>query len=107
MQKVDEAILLIILRRMRRRRQLEEENERSRRRRFWVHPVMLQRLSVGYFTTMYTQLRMYPDKWYNFSRMSVPLFDDLLEKLRPRLSRMDTNMRSSVSPEERLLVTLR
>ncbi|XP_073471047.1 uncharacterized protein [Aquarana catesbeiana] len=104
MQKIDEAILLIVLRRQRRMRQ---EEERSSRRRFWVHPMVSNRFSTGYFGNIYSQLRSYPTKFFNFTRMSVPLFDDLLERLRPRLTRMDTVMRSSVSPEERMLVTLR
>lgn len=105
-QKIDEAILLIILQRIRRRRQLEEDR-RSRQRRFWTHPLISQRLSVGYFTQMYAELRIHPEKFYNFTRMSVTLFDDLLERFQPRLTRMDTVMRRSVLPEERLLVTLR
>lgn len=104
MQKIDEAILLIVLRRQRRMRQ---EEERSSRRQFWVHPMVSNRFSTGYFGNIYSQLRSYPTKFFNFTRMSVPLFDDLLERLRPRLTRMDTVMRSSVSPEERMLVTLR
>ncbi|XP_040193133.1 protein ALP1-like [Rana temporaria] len=104
LQKVDEAIILIALRRQRRR----QEEERSRRRhRYWVHPMVSHRVSTGYFHNLYSELRIYPNKFSNFTRMSVARFDDLLERLRPRLTRMDTAMRNSISPEERLLVTLR
>ncbi|XP_040195337.1 uncharacterized protein LOC120928303 [Rana temporaria] len=39
--------------------------------------------------------------------MTIPTFDYLLEKLHPRLYRTNTDMRRSVPPEERLLITLR
>ncbi|XP_040203820.1 uncharacterized protein LOC120935825 isoform X2 [Rana temporaria] len=101
LQKVDEAIILIALRR-------RQEEERSRRRhQYWVHPMVSHRVSTGYFHNLYSELRIYPNKCINFTRMSVARFDDLLERLRPRLTRMDTAMHNSVSPEERLLVTLR
>ncbi|XP_040214550.1 uncharacterized protein LOC120944863 [Rana temporaria] len=103
--KIDEAIILIALRRQRRRRQQEERSRRQHQ--YWVHPMVSHRVSTGHFCNLYSELRSYPTKFMNFTRMSVPRFDDLLERLRPRLTRMDTVMRNSVSPEERLLVTLR
>lgn len=87
-QKIDGAILLIVLQRLRRRRQQKEEISSSHCH-FWMHPIVSQHLSLGYFTNLYAQLHMHPAKLLNFTRMSIPAFDDLLERLRPRLARMD------------------
>ncbi|XP_040207240.1 protein SLX4IP isoform X1 [Rana temporaria] len=81
--------------------------EKKRRRLYWVHPLISQRLSKGHFHTVYLELRKYPKKFHEYARMSVTTFDELLEVVRPQLTRASTNMRASISPEERLLVTLR
>ena len=40
-------------------------------------------------------------------RMTVAKFDTLLEKVEPVLQRQWTNMREPISPEQKLLLTLR
>lgn len=79
----------------------------SARRRYWTHPMLLKRPTEGFFALQYADLQRFPQKFFNFTRMSVPTFDFLLEKLHPRLERMNTDMRRCVPPEERLLLTLR
>lgn len=101
---IEEALLLLLLRRIRRRRQLEEKRANHQYR---VQRLLSQHSSAQYFTTMYGELRKYPDKFFGVTRMSIGTFDDLLERLRPRFSCMDTQLRMSVSPEQHLLVTLR
>ncbi|KAM9330606.1 uncharacterized protein PAF06_015843 [Gastrophryne carolinensis] len=90
-----------------RRRRKALEQKRKRRRRYWVHPLISQRLSIGHFSLLFRDLRKDPDKFFSYTRMSVETFDALLDVLRPRLMRMTTNMRKSITPEERLIVTLR
>ena len=40
-------------------------------------------------------------------RMDISLFDELLEKVKPHLTKKDTNMRDSISAHDKLCVTLR
>ncbi|KAL4085039.1 hypothetical protein QTP88_027877 [Uroleucon formosanum] len=46
-------------------------------------------------------------KFFNYFRMSIPTFDDLLRRVEINLTRQDTNMRASISPEEKLSICLR
>ncbi|XP_066455030.1 uncharacterized protein [Eleutherodactylus coqui] len=85
----------------------EEEEPPRKKRRYWVHPLVSQRYEKGHFQALYTDLRTHPEKFASFTRMSVEAFDKLLEQLRSGLSFQNTNMRKSISPEERLLITLR
>ncbi|XP_077334540.1 uncharacterized protein LOC143975855 [Lithobates pipiens] len=98
------AMLILLMMRMKTRRAIQS---RRRPRRYWVHPLTSQRLSIGYFALMFGELRTHGDKFHNYTRMSVACFDELLVLVRGHLTRTTTNMRRSISPEERLLLTLR
>ena len=76
-------------------------------RDFWVHPINKDRHLKGEFFTLYKDLREYPDKFFRWYRMSIEQFDYILEKLRPVLQKDNNNYRDSISPEERLAITLR
>ena len=74
----------------------------------WVHPLVSSRPSEGAFTLVFEGLRRDPDKFFNFFRMTVSAFDELLcTYLGEKLLKMDTNMRKAISPPEKLAVTLR
>ena len=45
--------------------------------------------------------------FYNFFRLDEQLFDLLLTKVTPAIRRCDTHLRCSISPRDRLAVTLR
>ncbi|XP_063812585.1 uncharacterized protein LOC135050225 isoform X2 [Pseudophryne corroboree] len=82
-------------------------SKRKKRRRetvrnYWVHPLTSQRFSKGQFHLRYGDLRTCPKRFFNYFKMSVGTFDELLEHLRPALIRSDTKMRLAISPEERL-----
>jgi hypothetical protein len=53
-------------------------------RRFWVHPLTTERLLKGQFHKIYENLRAHPNKFYNYYRMSVNSFDELLKLVGPR-----------------------
>lgn len=80
-KKLEKILMLILLQRVRKR----ELDEKSRVCHYCTHPVTSQCLSSGYFTNMYVELRNNPDKFFNFTRMSLGLVD-LLEQLRPLLT---------------------
>lgn len=83
------------------------EEERKRNRKYWVHPINTLRLEIGQFHTLYMQLRDYPDKAFEYYRMSIQSFDVLLNLTKDCITKQDTKLRMAISPEERLTVTLR
>ncbi|XP_044142903.1 putative nuclease HARBI1 [Bufo gargarizans] len=103
----EEVLLHWLISRRWGQRSIPLDDEPSRRRRLWVHPIVSQRYRKGHFHTFYADLRQHPEKFFAFCRMSVSTFDCLLSSLRTALTFMDTNMRRSITPEERLIVTLR
>lgn len=86
---------------------LRKEPKQRRRHRYWVHPLTDQRHLKGYFCKMYNDVRQYPDKFFNYYRMSIGTYDKLLQAVGQYLKHEDTTFRMAISPEERLSVTLR
>ncbi|XP_040208470.1 protein ALP1-like [Rana temporaria] len=97
----------VLLWRSQARRIRDAERRRQRRRRYWIHPITASRMTHGVHSTLYVELRQHPDKFASYLRMSVSTFDDLLARISERIRRQDTHLRRSISPEERLIVTLR
>ena len=86
---------------------IKSRKQRKKKRRFWVHPLLQDRSSKGIFCLLFNDLRKHEEKFFNFTRMSIASFDEPVLHLKDGLRGMDTNMRDSISPEEKLLVTLR
>lgn len=55
-----------------------------RRRQFWIHPILLDRSQAGQFHTLYMKLREDGEKFFTYTRMTVPTFDKLLDLLEQR-----------------------
>jgi hypothetical protein len=48
----------------------EERNKKtSRQRRWWTHPTLSHRLSIGNFYTFFKNHRIYPEKFFQYYRM--------------------------------------
>ena len=77
------------------------------RRMMLVHPINELRLEKGEFYTLYPDLHHFPPKFFNMYRMSVPKFDAWLTKLVPKLEKKWTIMCEPLSPEQKLVITLR
>jgi hypothetical protein len=76
-------------------------------RNVWVESVLSNRLTSGIFHSMFSAHRDNPHKFFSYYRMSVNSFDELLSIIRQRIKKQDTNMRKSITPAERLAVTLK
>ena len=76
-------------------------------REIWVHPLNLDREEKGEFYTLYPDLRNFQKEFFAMYRMNPAKFDELLKILEPRLRRTNTNMRKAISPEQKLVITLR
>ena len=62
----------------------------------------------GEFYTLVQELRRVdPQGFQTYFRMSPVIFDEVLEKLRGKLTKVPTNFREPIPPEERLAVALR
>ena len=71
----------------------------------WVHPINEMHSDKGEFYVLYPDLQYFPPKFFNMYRMSVPKFD--APKVAPKLQRKWTIMREPLSPEQKLVITLR
>lgn len=82
-------------------------NPPGNKRRFWIHQFIVDREDSGRFFDFYSKIRMYPETFFEYYRMSITSFDELLMKLRESLTKQITTFRIPISAEERLTVTLR
>ncbi|XP_068099171.1 uncharacterized protein [Hyperolius riggenbachi] len=98
-QRVLLALALLLLLMLERRQRAE--------RRYWVHPRLMQRRERGHFATLYPELLQNPEQFFDYCRMTIPVFNALLDMVRAYLRRTDTRMRQAICPEQRLLLTLR
>ncbi|XP_069588866.1 uncharacterized protein [Ranitomeya imitator] len=80
---------------------------RLRRRRALIHRITARRMTRGVCSTLYMELRGNPEKFFNCVRMKSENFDILAERVGDLIHSNDTYCRFSISPAERLMVTLR
>lgn len=80
--------------------------ERKRRRRYWVHPILTERSRLGEFHHLHTSLKEDKIKFSEYYRMSEETFNYILNKIWHSIERF-SNFRETISPEERLAVTIR
>ena len=57
--------------------------------------------------TLYPDLKNYLPKFFSMYQSNVAKFDELLEILPPRLVLKNTNYQAAISPEQKLVLTLR
>lgn len=86
---------------------IKRKQNKRKSKVYWVHPLLEERRSKGMFKIFYEDVRKYPRKFFNYARMSVNSFDELLCLLKADITGTDTNMRPCISPEEKLFISLR
>lgn len=95
-----QQLLALLLYRRRKKRQ-------RKNRLIWIHPINLRRKEVGAFYTLFEDLRNDDAKFFNYFRMSIKSFDELLVYLKDSIQRRNTQLRNCIQPVEMLAVTLR
>lgn len=80
---------------------------RRRQRIYWIHPIISERFIKGKFELLHGPLKKYPDKFFEFYRLSVSSFEKLLSKIKVIITRKHTRLRDCIDAEEKLAVTLR
>lgn len=83
------------------------KRRRQRQREYWVHPILRDRLTHGMFVTLYPKLRQHGSKFFNYFRMSIQSFDELLGVIKADITGESTILRDSISAQEKLVITLR
>lgn len=63
-----------------------ELSEVQNKRKYWVHPVNLYH-SNEHFDKVYLKRREHPNRFFTYYRMSIQLFDELMEKIRSRITK--------------------
>lgn len=81
--------------------------KKKNNRRYWIHPINTARYLHGAYFTLYHQLRQDEEKFFNYFRMSITSFDELLLNISDSIKCADTKFRKAISPEEKLAITLR
>lgn len=82
-----------------------EEEEMPRRE--WCKDWLHKRNERGSHATIFQELKSgYESDFTNYMRMDPNTFYDLLEKVKPVITKQDTCMRESISPAARLEATL-
>lgn len=89
---------------------LDEEKERKkvkRQRKMWVRKWIESRTEEGYFVKLMVELRNKDETMYkNFLKITPTDFDFLVKKVKPLIQKQSTVMRESISPAERLALSL-
>ena len=67
----------------------------------------MSRENESAYMLLYPILLEDPEKFFNYLRMSIASFTELLELIEDDITHKDTNLRKAISPTERLLITLR
>jgi hypothetical protein len=83
---------------------LERSEKTNRKRRLWNHPTLSHHLSIDNFHTSFNNHRIYPEKLFQYYRMSVTSFDELLGLIGENTVKQDSTMRQSIHPAERLVI---
>ncbi|KAG8275010.1 hypothetical protein J6590_095540 [Homalodisca vitripennis] len=80
----------------------------KRRIKRWVlHPINRRRRVYGEYHHIIKQLKEDPERFFLYTRMSVPTLNIILNRLKGRLEKKRIGLLQQVKPEERLLVTIR
>ena len=85
---------------------------KAKKRKVWTSTLLRQRCSKGVWASVIPDLQPGPGNrvkgsFSNYFRMDEGSFEALLTNVAPLIRRQDTHLRSAVSPQQRLAVTLR
>jgi hypothetical protein len=98
----DEQLALQVIR----RRRLRNRKQRAYWVRPWLHAE--RRLLYGHYDRLLAELRMADQQsFFNYLRMPPEMFDELLHRLGPRITKEDTNCRKALEQGLKLAATMR
>lgn len=81
---------------------------RKQKKRTWIRDFIRKRETENITHNFLQEMRDDNSGLFQqFFQISSSEFDDLLNKIRPLITKKDTNMRKAISPETKLMITLR
>ena len=90
--------------------EFEDQRRNRRPKRFWVRPWLSarRRLELDHYHRLMRELRMEDTtSFFNYPRMQPALFDEILNRVGPRIQKKDTNLRKCLDPGLKLAITIR
>lgn len=93
-QKIGEALILLSV----------CDQEKQKKKRKWMKQWLKERKTLSHLNILKI---LDSDDFRNYLRMDENTFNELLEMVRPLITKKNTVMRQAVSAEERLIATLR
>ncbi|XP_024885677.1 uncharacterized protein LOC112463488 [Temnothorax curvispinosus] len=80
----------------------------QKQRRYWVHPILQRKQQQGDWYNLIQEMRFQNDEtFFSYMRMSSIMFDSVLAKVGPKITKMETNWRRPIPAAARLAMTLR
>ncbi|KYQ49258.1 hypothetical protein ALC60_11670 [Trachymyrmex zeteki] len=92
------AILIIGMYILKRRKSFRWFN-----RKYWMRPINMRRLDQGDFYHLLQEMKNDSEMFFRYTRMSLCVFNQLLEMIRPFLTKRSHR---ALTPEHRLALTL-
>ena len=90
------------------KRNRKRKQRRRRRRQIWIRPWIGRRRQFGLYDQLMVELRNEDQKAFkNFLRMPPEMFDELLQRVGPSITKQHTSYRPSLEPGMKLALTLR
>ena len=86
----------------------KKKKKQKKLRAYWTKPWLLRRTSFGHYENLMKELALEdPCSFRNFVRMDQTMFNELLQRVGPRIEKKDTFFRKAIEPGLRLSITLR
>ena len=93
-QNAIDILQLAILQQLQMEVEFEDQRRNRRPKRFWVRPCLSarRRLELGHYHRLMRELRMEDTtSFFNYLRMQPAMFDEILNRVGPRIHKKDTN----------------
>ena len=81
-------------------------NKVKRKHRFWIHPILLKRKTLGSYHSLVQELQLHGNKFKEYFRVNVNQFEDILRIIVPQLKKRRVT-REPISPAKKLTICLR
>lgn len=100
------ALILLALLYIRKRKNKNDVNKRLRK--YWMHPSnVLKRQQRDWFNLVHEMRLQNDETFFNYTRMTPNIFDNLLSKVGPVIQKIETNWKTPIPAAARLAMTLR
>ena len=107
-----QSLSLLLMEEQRKQQEMVQQKKKKPRKpkscwtRDWLHPE--RRIQHGQYTTLLEELRLEDEQAFrNYTRMDPRMFDEILNKIRPLITKKTTNFRKPIDPGLKLACVFR